>query len=57
MTVQHVRLFCVGCPEGEVHSTGSMLCVICPFQNGVRQLNDCCNLPEREWLILSKNKK
>ena len=56
MTVQRVRLACVDCSEGEIHSTGSVLYVICPFQRGVRQLNDWCNLPEREWLILSKNK-
>ena len=58
MTVRQVRrLECVHCPESEVHSTGSTLYVICPFQSGVRRLNDWCNLPEKEWLILSKNKK
>lgn len=48
---------CVDCPEGEIHSTGSLLYVICPFQGGVKQLNDVCNLPEKEWLILRQNKK
>jgi len=51
------RQECLRCPDGEVHSTGSTLYIICKHQKGVRQINDRCNLSlEKQWLLRENQK-
>ena len=49
------KLYCQDCGDGEAHSTGSIIVIFCPYQKGVRQLNDVCNVPEEKWLNGSLN--
>jgi hypothetical protein len=48
---------CLRCPEGEVHSTGSILLISCKYQEGFRQINDVCNISEERKLKFKREHK
>ena len=38
--------YCVDCEASRTHETGSQLWLSCRFQQGWRDINSVCNLPE-----------
>jgi hypothetical protein len=47
--------FCQNCSYVETHETGSQIWVSCRLQdNGWKSINSMCNLPDSEFLRLTK---